>query len=262
MLYDVGVGHVSAVVCRQPSASWQVCNVLSQRYDILCLAIQGKSYYTCGTHHFATSPGSLLFLPSGTKHSAFSDPVTPWGYYTVHFEKLAMSVEAEIAVNSIGPHLTINNHVQMLSWFRDLECLWGNKGPAFMLRVRGIILEIMHSLVSIHIHQSGRILHASKINNVLSILHECTGMLYSCDDLADMVELSPSRFRVLFRQMTGNTPMYYQNLIRMYRARDLLLRGGYTVTRTASEVGFDDVYYFSKLFKRIIGVTPSYYRNL
>ena len=35
----------------------------------------------------------------------------------------------------------------------------------------------------------------------------------------------------------------------------------YTVTEAAKEVGFLDVYYFSRLFKKLTGFNPSYYRN-
>lgn len=262
MLYDAGVGRVGSVLCRPPSAEWRIGNLANQTYDILCLAIQGKSHYTCGKHRFTTSPGSLMFFPRGMEHSAYSDPTNPWSFYTVQFELLPINDEARDAFYAIGPHLKVSNLAQVRGRFRELERCWVGREPGFMMRVRGIILELLHELVLTHIRQSGRILHASKINDILSMLQECTGTTYSCDELAQMAELSPSRFRVLFRQMTGYSPTHYQNLIRMYRARDLLLSGGYTVTTAASETGFEDVYYFSRLFKRLIGVSPSYYRNI
>ena len=260
--YDAGVGNVGMVICRQPMADWRIRNLANHRYDILCLCVQGKSHYTCGKKRFTTEPGSMLFFPKGTEHSAHSDTSTPWSFYTVQFDLQPVNDEAHEAFNAIGPNLKVSNLAQVRSRFRELERCWVGREPGFMMRVRGIILELLHELVLTHIRQSGRILHASKINDILSMLQECSGTTYSCDELAQMAELSPSRFRVLFREMTGYSPTHYQNLIRMYRARDLLLSGGYTVTTAAAETCFEDVYYFSRLFKRLVGVSPSYYRNI
>lgn len=260
--YDAGVGNVGSVLCRPPSSSWRIQNIANQKYDILCLSIQGNSHYTCGEKRFTTSPGSLLFFPKGVEHSAYSEPSNPWSFYSILFELLPVSEESKNAFCDIGPHLKVSNLAQIRSRFHELERCWIGREPGYMMRVRGIILELLHELVLTHIRHSGRILHASKINDILTILQECSGTTYGCEELAQMAELSPSRFRVLFKQMTGYSPTHYQNLIRMHRARDLLLSGGYTVTTAAAETGFEDVYYFSRLFKRLVGVSPSYYRNI
>ncbi len=65
----------------------------------------------------------------------------------------------------------------------------------------------------------------------------------------------------LFRKHFGMPPCQYINKVRMGKASVLLESGVGTVGEIASEVGFDDPVYFSKLFKAYCGVSPRGYRK-
>lgn len=63
-----------------------------------------------------------------------------------------------------------------------------------------------------------------------------------------------------FKKLTGQTIIEYLNNYRSIKAIDCLSEG-YTVTRTASYCGFDNLSFFTKTFKRYIGKTPSEYKK-
>lgn len=58
-----------------------------------------------------------------------------------------------------------------------------------------------------------------------------------------------------FQKRVGRTPRKYQEFKRMERAMHLL-ETGLPVSATASEVGYADPYYFSRMFKRTMGLSP------
>lgn len=74
--------------------------------------------------------------------------------------------------------------------------------------------------------------------------------------LAEMCCLSVGRFRRIFSECMGTTPVEYRNRLRIQKAVTLIKTGQYTVSETAELVGISDIKYFSRLFKRYIGVTP------
>jgi AraC family transcriptional regulator of arabinose operon len=95
---------------------------------------------------------------------------------------------------------------------------------------------------------------------VIERLKKDSARAWTLPELAKLAGLSTSRFRTVFRQVTGTSTVRYLNWLRINRARALLMEGDYTVTEAAEAVGFSDVYYFSRLFRKMTGTNPSTYR--
>ncbi len=62
-----------------------------------------------------------------------------------------------------------------------------------------------------------------------------------------------------FKKETGLSPIEYRNRLRIERARTLLSRDICSVSEAAKLLGFESVYYFSRVFKQHTGVAPSQY---
>lgn len=78
-----------------------------------------------------------------------------------------------------------------------------------------------------------------------------------------MVALSqlPERtFKRRFAQATGMTPLEYVQHVRLEEAKHLLESGDTPVEAVATEVGYSDSSFFSRLFRRKVGMTPAQYR--
>jgi transcriptional regulator GlxA family with amidase domain len=78
--------------------------------------------------------------------------------------------------------------------------------------------------------------------------------------LAAQVNISPSHFFALFKRRIGRAPMDYFTRLRMQRACRLLERTSLSVKEVASELGYDDPFYFSRVFKSVNRMAPSDYR--
>ncbi|HAQ8955004.1 TPA: helix-turn-helix transcriptional regulator, partial [Enterococcus faecium] len=53
----------------------------------------------------------------------------------------------------------------------------------------------------------------------------------------------------------------YLNHLRMEKAKQLLLHSNQNINEIASEIGYNNTTYFSKLFKKIVGRSPKEYRE-
>jgi len=80
------------------------------------------------------------------------------------------------------------------------------------------------------------------------------------EELARVVALQSAYFCHLFSGAIGQSPIDFINRKRIERAQFLLLGEKMTLKETAAEVGFSDVYYFSRMFKKIAGISPAHYR--
>ena len=79
--------------------------------------------------------------------------------------------------------------------------------------------------------------------------------------VADFVQLSPSYFSTLFRQVVGMNFREYLCRVRVEESKRLLLSTEFALADIAVSVGFPDQSYYCKIFKRIVGVSPGKFRT-
>lgn len=79
----------------------------------------------------------------------------------------------------------------------------------------------------------------------------------SLHEVARQACLSPYHFHRVFQQAFGCTPLHFLKAKKMEKARDLLRSGNYSVTEVAFELGYPDLFTFSKDFKKWLGFAPS-----
>jgi AraC-like DNA-binding protein len=102
----------------------------------------------------------------------------------------------------------------------------------------------------------------SASNPVSAVLEYVRGHLsepLTVADMADLVNLSPSAFAHLFRDVTGRSPYQFVKEMRLDRARELLVDGDFTVARISKDVGYASVSHFISEFRGRFGVTPRAY---
>jgi AraC-like DNA-binding protein len=76
--------------------------------------------------------------------------------------------------------------------------------------------------------------------------------------IADACGVSECYFRRLSQEYSGEGPMRFRQRMRIERAKQLLLSDErYTISEVAQELGFSDVYHFSKTFKKFCGQSPT-----
>ncbi len=76
------------------------------------------------------------------------------------------------------------------------------------------------------------------------------------DDLAARVHMSPSTFRLHFRNLTGMSPVQYQKQLRLQEARQLMLNQALDAGSTAARVGYESASQFSRDYSRLFGEPP------
>lgn len=104
-------------------------------------------------------------------------------------------------------------------------------------------------------------LTTAQVRKATSYLKDTMHRDVSLQTLAEQVGLSPFHFARAFKAAVGVPPHQYQIRLRMMRARELLENTMYSVGEVATQVGYDDASYFSRVFRREHGVSPGQFRR-
>jgi len=100
-----------------------------------------------------------------------------------------------------------------------------------------------------------------RIELVISKMETETASPWDAASLAALVNLSPSRFRHLFKQETGTGPAQYLKNFRLRKAEVMLRSTFLTVKQVLKQVGLGSNTHFVSDFRKLHGMTPTAYRR-
>ncbi len=143
---------------------------------------------------------------------------------------------------------------------RLLECL-GTEQEARVLgpsRVRELLFELLRGdaggeLRSILEGTESR----AAIHRVLQRVHLQFALPLDVAGLAREAGMSVSTFHAHFRQETGTSPVQYVKVLRLHKARMLMVQESAGAAVASARVGYDSASQFSREFRRLFGAPPA-----
>lgn len=100
-----------------------------------------------------------------------------------------------------------------------------------------------------------------RLRRVVDHIHEHLAQDLSLAELAALVDMSPSHFKVVFKRSTGLPVHQYVIRSRVEYATDLIARGELPLSQIALHAGFANQSHMARCMKRLTGVTPAAIRS-
>ena len=143
--------------------------------------------------------------------------------------------------------------------YQDLNNL---QSMSTFVETHGILLQLVSRFLTQEIFKykdRGQV--PDKILNTISYIQLNLSRDLSITYLAKRANLHTDYFSRLFHQHTGERPVKYIHEKRIERAQYLIITTQMTFAEIATQTGFENVFYFSKIFKKITGMSPGNYKK-
>ncbi len=200
--------------------------------------------------------GSAICISPGTPYFYTNLPNETTRYRWVHFtgngvDKVLSS--CQIPLNQI---MRVDVKESVISLWDELFYEFRNNATNFD-GVGAIILPYV--LMNIAKSRTKTESVERKLDLSIHYIHTHLAEQLSVEQLASMEFLSPSRYREVFKKVTGHSPSEYITLTRLKQAAEIFADGHSTIEETAIAVGYTDRLYFQRIFKKHMGITPGAY---
>jgi AraC-like DNA-binding protein/ligand-binding sensor protein len=122
------------------------------------------------------------------------------------------------------------------------------------------LVKIMNQLIDYIFHLED-VKNSDVIRKAVHYMRRNYPRKISLDEVAQVVDLSPSYFSKIFKKEMGCNFNTYMNIVRIGKSIKLLLYEDLELVNIATLVGFEDQSYFTKVFKHITGISPHSFRK-
>ena len=246
--YAFSVSDVN-VIYQKPS--YRYLEIKSRSSNGILYITEGECKYSFENGEFSASPGTIIYLPSGSKHELVINS-DEFEFFRVDF---VINIENKSVLFSTTPCvLTTSASPECIDAIKCLErnCHFENRSVIKTENICKIFSSIENTAVSPLM---------KKLAPAVNYINEHLTEGFSCRELANMCYLSTSQFYELFAKEYKMTPLEYRDNFILNRAKILLKTEGISISETAYMLGFDTPAYFSRFFKKHLNISPREYQN-
>lgn len=232
------------------------------QHHALMYIIKGAGHFEdSGTMRRKVTPGTLFYLCPQKWHNFDPDHGTIWNEYWVLFDGVKAAKLFRNIIPENKPFHQIGIDQQLISLYEELYDVWFYQEKGF----REYALLLLHEILTKAWLRINNFSFQRKDDWLYQIKTFLKHNLSSpeCDfrKFAVSENIGHEAFRKRFKKATGFSPKQYFLMLKINRARELLLRQEERIKNIAKNLGFDDPYYFSRLFRKKEGVSPAEYRR-
>lgn len=232
------------------------------------LVWKGSGAMDTGSRRLALSPGFCALMRPGGIYDAEHNETDPLGITFIHFDFVEERGTKRVVTGEVCRELPEFFRLDDLAFFdaasrRIVQRFSASPEMAESL-LRGILADLLQSPPAgegpapetpSSVHRRGMLRLADKIRSGAGFSS------ISVPDMAAELRLSPAHFSRLFRQVIGQSPMQFLLQQRLAHARHLLRETDLSIGEIAGQLGYRDLFFFSRQFTQKEGVTPTQFRG-
>lgn len=229
----------------------------------LCYITEGEGVYENQSGRYKINPGSLLITKPGDWHRYKPKKSVGWKEHYVGFKgPFASSMFLQPWFRKQKSVIDIGIREEIIDTYYKIFEYVRKEKPGYQQVAAGMVMKLLGFIVSID-KQKG--FSGKRVEQIIQkacfMIRENVESDIDFKNFADCHNIGYSYFRKMFKKYTGVPPVQYHLELKLLRAKELLLFSDKIIKEISYELGFQSIYYFSRIFKEKVGVSPSEIRK-
>jgi len=241
--------------------TWEKGRVL-QEYQINYIS-EGSGILETNSGKYQLKPGNLFIIRPGIKHRYRPLKKTGWHENYIGFNgEFADHLFAGEWFNSSAPVIYCGYKEELIDTYIKIFDLVREEKPGYQQIVSGLVIKLLGYIISAEKQKEFKGKDISKfIEEVRFRMREEIDQTLDFKKIAHDHLIGYSYFRKMFKKYTGVAPHQYYLELKIMRSKELLLSTDKSIKEISFDLGFQSIYYFSRLFKSKTGMSPSEFRR-
>ncbi len=136
-----------------------------------------------------------------------------------------------------------------------------NRNADYLNQLARAVVHLLVRSVLFDAPQVAPLYDRFEIDRAVAYMNSHFSEKITVEDLAGLSNLSANHFAKIFKAVTGETPIDFLKLLRLKKARNMLINNTNNVTEIALKCGFNTSSYFSSCFIEKYKMTPTAFRQ-
>ncbi len=266
---NYGTSHIPAHAEYPPSKhpahhyfNWKTGRVL-QEFQLFYL-IEGQGILeTAATGRIEVKAGHLVVLFPDVWHRYRPLKTSVWHTHWTGFDgPFARHLLSQDFFRPAKPVLDIGHQAAVLHLFMEIQRIGKQEVAGYQHILSGILLRLLGEIHSC-LQRKDFVSRGQEdlMQRAKTLLVESISQPVQMENIAAKLSMSYSLFRKLFKKYTGLSPNQYLIQLRIERAKYILSNTDIRTKDIAEQLGFDSIYYFTRIFTSKTGESPGRFRK-
>lgn len=217
------------------------------------IVTQGVIESGCGGERHSLETGDILLIPPGREHEFIYDrPGVSW--ITLKFER------AEDDSAPWGGVIPGSSFTDRLVASFKMTIRGSASKPYEQAFIEGFLDTVFQYVRSDDFRLAGDS-STALLEHITDKVLSRQGKAVTVNELAKELSYTRSHLSKKFKEITGENLKAYIDQLRIQKAEELLRYREQTISEIAADLGFSDIFAFSKFFKRHTGVSPRHSKS-
>ena len=232
-------------------------------YSKFYFICEGEGWLKIGDMELYPQPGELILMPEGIKQSYSYVSGNPFRKYWCHFSAKVGDINLFKLLDFSQVSAVVDSNI-IGRIFSELTSYHQSDHVYAHLLAKSKLMELLaYFIMNIDVDDITfkNLNSIKKLSKVLTYIDSNIEQNITIHELAEIAFMHPNYFIRFFKQKIGVPPIQYITRKKIAKAKDLLTSTTSSVSEISQQIGFSDLFYFSKQFKKIVGVTPTEFRK-